>query len=267
MTLPLPVGLDLSAIGVSAAWWLEAVRRAEAAGAASAWIWDHFVSRGRLTDPVLESWTMLAGAATLTKRIRLGTFVTNVMNRHPAVLARMAATVSELSEGRLELGIGAGGHPAEHEAYGIPFPPRPVRGEHLSEALDVLRLLFTGGPADYAGEHYQLRGAYAFPAPQPPPRLVVGAQSPAGARFAARKADAWTCFGQDFERLEPAFRQALEAAGRSPADVPLLIAVELGELRIGLPELTARWHERGATELIVHDIRPDQLEGVLASLG
>ncbi len=171
---------------MSAAWWLEAARRAEAAGFASAWIWDHFVSRGRLTDPVLESWSMLASASTVTGRIRLGSFVTNVMNRHPAVLARMAATVSELSAGRLELGIGAGGHPAEHLAYGIPFPARPVRGEHLSEALDVLRLLLAGGPVDYAGQHYQLHAAHAFPAPQPPPRLLVGVQSPAGARLAAR---------------------------------------------------------------------------------
>jgi alkanesulfonate monooxygenase SsuD/methylene tetrahydromethanopterin reductase-like flavin-dependent oxidoreductase (luciferase family) len=267
MTLALPVGVNLSAIGVSAAWWLEAARRAEAAGFASAWIWDHFVSRGSLTDPVLESWSMLAGAATITGRIRLGSFVTNVMNRHPAVLARMAATVSELSAGRLELGIGAGGHPAEHLAYGIPFPARPVRGEHLSEALDVLRLLLAGGPSDYAGRHYRLEGAYAFPAPQPPPRLLVGVQSPAGARLAARKGDAWTCFGADHEALAPVFRAELQAAERVPEAVPLIVAIEVDELAPGLPEVAARWLERGASEVIIHDVKPDELEAVLAAMG
>jgi alkanesulfonate monooxygenase SsuD/methylene tetrahydromethanopterin reductase-like flavin-dependent oxidoreductase (luciferase family) len=267
MTLALPVGLNLSAIGVPAAWWLEAVKRAETAGFASAWIWDHFVSRGQLTDPVLESWSMLAGAATVTGRIRLGSFVTNVMNRHPAVLARMAATVGELSAGRLELGIGAGGHPAEHLAYGIPFPPRPIRAEHLSEALDVLRLLLAGGPADYAGQHYRLEGAHAFPAPQPPPRLIVAAETPVGARLAARKGDAWTCFGKDHEALAAVFDAELQAADRIPKSVPLLVAVEVAALAAGLPEVAARWQERGASELIIHDVKADELEDVLAAMG
>ena len=267
MTLALPVGLNLSAIGVSADWWLDAVRRAEAAGFASAWIWDHFVSRGRLTDPVLECWSMLAGAATVTGRIRLGSFVTNVMNRHPAVLARMAATVSELSAGRLELGIGAGGHPAEHDAYGIPFPARPIRGEHLSEAIDVLRLLLAGGPSDYSGRHYHLEDAHAFPAPQPPPRIIVGGETPAGARLAARNGDAWTCFGTDHEALAPVFRAELQAADRVPEAVPLIVAVEVEELAAGLPEVAARWQERGAAELIIHDVKADELEAVLATMG
>jgi alkanesulfonate monooxygenase SsuD/methylene tetrahydromethanopterin reductase-like flavin-dependent oxidoreductase (luciferase family) len=116
VAMHLPVGLNLSAIGVTTSWWLEAARRTEASGFDSVWIWDHFVSRGRLTDPLLECWSMLAAASTVTSRVRLGSFVTNVMNRHPAVLARIAATVAELSNGRLELGIGAGGHPAEHHA-------------------------------------------------------------------------------------------------------------------------------------------------------
>ena len=260
----IPVGLNLTSIGVSAAWWLEAAQRAEDVGFDSVWIWDHFVSRGRLRDPVLECWSMLAATATTTRRVRLGSFVTNVMNRHPAILARIAATVAELSAGRLELGIGAGGHPAEHHAYGIPFPERPLRGQQLREAIDVLRLLLAGGPADYEGRFYRLEGAHAFPAPQPAPRIIIGAETAAGARMAARHADAWTCFGARFETLLPEFEAELEAAGKTRDEVPILVGLEVEEVAGGLGELTARWRDRGVAEIVVHDVQPDELEAVLA---
>jgi G6PDH family F420-dependent oxidoreductase len=260
----IPIGLNLTSVAVTTDWWLDAARRTEAAGFDSVWIWDHFVSRGRLTDPLLECWSMLAAASVATERVRLGSFVTNVMNRHPAVLARIAATVAELSHGRLELGVGAGGHPAEHEAYGIPFPPRPERGQHLREAIDVLRLLLAGGPADYAGERYQLHGAHAFPAPQPPPRIIVGGETPAGARLAARHADAWTCPGSRFDELVPTFEAELRDHGRDRADVPLLITVNVQDLGADLADTAAAWHEHGASELIVHDVKADELDAVLA---
>ena len=260
----IPVGLNLSSIGVSAAWWLDAARRAEEAGFAAAWIWDHFVSRGRLQDPVLECWTTLAAACNDTSSIRLGSFVTNVMNRHPAVLARMAATAAELSGGRIELGIGAGGHPAEHAAYGIDFPERALRGEHLVEAIEVLRRLFSGGPADYEGRFYRLAGAHAYPAPQPSPRIIVAGETVVGARLAARHGDAWTCFGGKYESLVPAFEAELEAAGRRRADVPVLIGLEVDDVGDDLKALTRSWQERGASELIVHDVKPAQLGGILA---
>lgn len=260
----LPVGLNLASIGVGAAWWLDAARRSEDAGFGSAWIWDHFVSRGRLDDAVLECWTMLAAASMVTSSLRLGSFVTNVMNRHPALLARMAATAAELSNGRIELGIGAGGHPAEHTAYGIDFPDRPRRGEHLVEAIEVLRRLFSGGPVDYDGHHYRLEGAHAFPAPEPPPRIIVAGETAVGARLAARHGDAWTCFGGKYEALLPSFEAELAAVGRSRSDVPVLIGLEVEDLGSDLGAVTASWHERGASELIVHDVRPAQLDGILA---
>jgi alkanesulfonate monooxygenase SsuD/methylene tetrahydromethanopterin reductase-like flavin-dependent oxidoreductase (luciferase family) len=262
--MPIPVGVNLTSVGISAGWWLEAARRIEEAGFDSLWIWDHFVSRGRLTDPMLECWSMLAAAAVTTRRIRIGPFVSNVMNRHPAVLARIAATVAELSGGRLELGVGAGGHPAEHEAYGIPFPERPVRGEHLRETIDVLRLLLAGGPADYEGAHYRLRGAHAFPVPQPAPRIIVGGETAAGARFSARHADAWTCFAERYDELLPVFEAELRAAGRARQDVPVIVGIELGAIGDDLPGFAAAWQARGADELIVHDVKADELDAVLA---
>lgn len=263
----LPVALNLGSIGVSAGWWLEAARQAEAAGYSAALIWDHFVSRGRLSDPVLEAWSTLAAAAPQVRQLRLGTFVTNVMNRHPAVLARSVATISDLAHAPIELGIGIGGHPDEHAAYGIQFPPPRDRAEHLEEAVAVLRLLFSGGPVDFEGRHYRLAGAHAFPVPDPQPRIAVAGQTPAGARLAARLGDAWHCFGNQLDELRPTFEEALSRAGRDAADVPIVVALEVDEVGNSLGELTDRWRERGASELVIHDVRPRQLASVLALQG
>jgi alkanesulfonate monooxygenase SsuD/methylene tetrahydromethanopterin reductase-like flavin-dependent oxidoreductase (luciferase family) len=180
------------------------------------------------------------------------------------VLARIAATLDELCGGRLELGIGAGGHPAEHEAYGIDFPPRPERAEHLVEGIEILRRLFQGGPVDYQGQHYRLKEARAFPVPTPAPRIILGGETAAGARLAARHADAWTCFGGRFEALLPVFEAELEAVGRDRAEVPVLVGLEVDEVGRDLVALAARWAEAGAAELIIHDVKPHHLEAVLS---
>lgn len=273
MPARIPVGVNLTAIGVSSAWWVETARTLEAAGFSTVWCWDHFVSRGRLTDPCLECWMTLAATAASTERIRVGSFVTNVMNRHPAVLARMVATLADASGGRVELGIGIGGHPAEHEAYGIDFPDAPERVEHLEEAVEVIRLLWTGGPVSFEGSHYRLRDAYAFPAPNPPPRIVIGGEKPGGARLAARIGDAWTMNGTELDRLEPVFREGLDAAGRSRAEVDMVVSLDLkrGAGALDQPlfrDLAAeleRWQERGANELVLHWVRPGEVPALLAA--
>jgi alkanesulfonate monooxygenase SsuD/methylene tetrahydromethanopterin reductase-like flavin-dependent oxidoreductase (luciferase family) len=269
----IPVGVNLTTIGVDARWWLAAARRLEAAGYATAWAWDHFVSRGRLDDPVLECWTTLAATAATTRRLRVGSFVTNVMNRHPAVLARMVATVADLAPGRVELGIGIGGHPAEHAAYGIDFPPPTERAARLEEAVGVIRALFTGGPVGFDGGWYQLRDAHASPVPDPVPRIIIGGETPAGARLAARVGDAWTCFADRYDGLLPVFEAALAAAGRSRADVAVIVGCDVprgDDARTASAIADTRawaegWRERGADELVLHWIHPDQLEAVLTA--
>lgn len=231
------------------------------------------MSRGRLSDPVLECWTTLAATAVATSRIHVGSFVSNVMNRHPAVLARMAATVWELSRGRLEVGIGIGGHPAEHEAYGIEFPPPAERAARLEEAVAVLRLLWAGGPVDFEGEFYQLRGAHAFPAPVPVPRIVIGGEKAGGARLAARIGDAWSTNGSSLDSLMPVFDEALTRSGRTQGDVPLLVAVDFErDVPLArqplLTDLAAEadcWRARGASELIIHWARPRHIPALLAA--
>ncbi len=257
----IPIGVALGSIGVSFAWWSESARRLEAAGYAGVWCWDHFVSRGRRSDPVLEAWTTLSAVGALTTTLTVGPFVANVMNRHPAVLARMAATLQEVTGGRLVLGVGIGGHPAEHDAYGIPFPPAPERALRLREAIAVLRALWTGGPIDRPSPFYPLRGAVARPAPVPPPPIIVGAATAAGVRLAAELGDGWTTPAERFDGLVPLWRQATGRAGRK--DTGLLVLVAFGGGRAGEPALAgspwiedpatelARWRTRGADGVIV----------------
>jgi alkanesulfonate monooxygenase SsuD/methylene tetrahydromethanopterin reductase-like flavin-dependent oxidoreductase (luciferase family) len=259
----IPVGVNPTVCGVTGAWWLEAARRSEEAGFATVWAWDHFISRGNLDDPWLECFTTLTAAAVSTERIGLGTFVVNNVNRHPAVLANIVATLADFAPGRVELGIGIGGHPLEHESYGMAYGPARERAEMLEEALAVLRLLFTGGPVDFEGRHYQLREARSFPVPDPVPRITIAGMKPAGTRMAARLGDAWTCFDDTYDELRPVFDAALGDAGRSAADVGVIVGIHHEQIDEPVADLAERWRERGATELILFDLDDTELDRVL----
>ena len=257
----LPIGVSIGSIGATPEWWLESARRLEAAGYRGVWAWDHFVGGGNKTVPVVEQWTILAAAAGATGRIRIGTFVTNVMNRHPAVVARMASTLQQASGGRFSLGIGIGGNAAEHRSYGIEFPEVGERASRLEEALAVIRALWSGGPVTRPSRFYPLQEAHAYPAPEPPPPILVGAASPRGLRIAARHADGWAAEIDDYERLLPTYLEALAAEGKTREDA--WIAVGFGSGKSGQDVLTgspwveapgetwAAWAERGANEAIV----------------
>ena len=259
LTGGLPIGVNLRSIGVDVAWFRTQALRLESAGYDTVWQWDHFVSRGVRTDPVLEAWTTLSFTAAATTRIRLGTFVANVMNRHPAVLARMAATFQEASGGRLRLGMGIGGHPAEHAAYGIDFPAASERVARLEEAVALIRSLWTGGPVSSDGRYYRLTDAHAFPRPVPPPPIVIGGETPAGARLAARIGDGWTTSAPAFGRDLPAYLATLAAAGRSRSAQLVLVAFPLAvrERLADSPWIldqaaeAARWRTAGADEVVL----------------
>ncbi len=211
----LPLGVCLRSIRATPGWWLESARRLDEAGFAGVWSWDHFIGRGDKTVPVVEAWTILALAAAQTQNVTVGTFVMNVMNRHPALVARMASTLHIATGGRLVLGIGIGGAPKEHEAYGMEFPEAPERVARLEEAVAVIRALWTGGPITRPSPFYPLREAHAFPVPEPPPKIIVGGETRPGAALAARIGDGWSTFDDNFEAHLPVYLEALEAAGRS----------------------------------------------------
>src|SRR4029078_4187346 len=150
MSERLPRGVTIRTIRAEPGWWLESARRLDAAGYQGVWAWDHFVGQGDTTVPVVESWTILSVPAAQTTNVTVGPFVINVMNRHPAVLARMASTLQIASGGRLVLGVGIGGAHKEHAAYGIDFPEAKERAARLEEAIGVIRALWTGGPVTRA---------------------------------------------------------------------------------------------------------------------
>jgi len=257
----LRVGVTIGSIGADAAWWLASARRLDEAGYAGIWCWDHFVGKGDRSVPVLEQWTILAAAAATTERIGIGTFVSNVMNRHPAVLARMAGTVQGIARGRLTLGIGIGGHPAEHRAYGIEFPEAAERAARLEEAIAVIRALWTGGPVTRPSPFYPLVDAVASPRPNPVPPILVGARTPAGIRLAARAGDGWSAESDVFEALLPRYLEALAAAGRRRDEVRIVLGFGGGRTGVnaldGSPWVAdpagerARWRDAGADEVVL----------------
>ena len=163
----LPIGVCLRAIRAEPLWWLESARRLEAAGYKGLWCWDHFMGKGDPTVPVVEDWTILAMAAAQTERVTVGPFVLNVMNRHPALVARMASTLQIASGGRLILGIGIGGAPREHAAYGMAFPEPAERRARLEEAIAVIRALWTGRSGHARVAVLPAGGRRGVPDPEP----------------------------------------------------------------------------------------------------
>jgi alkanesulfonate monooxygenase SsuD/methylene tetrahydromethanopterin reductase-like flavin-dependent oxidoreductase (luciferase family) len=176
--------------------------------------------------PVVEAWTILSMAAAATERVTVAPFVLNVMNRHPALVARMASTLQQASGGRLILGIGIGGAPGEHRAYGMDFPDAPERVQRLEEAVAVIRALWTGGPVTRPSPFYPLHDAYAHPVPTPAPRILIGGETRAGARLAARIGDGWNTFEDNFEAHLPSYLESLEAAGRRREEQLVLVGFQ-----------------------------------------
>jgi F420-dependent oxidoreductase-like protein len=182
---------------VRRAYWCEAERL----GYDWASLSDHFIATpmfgARETDPWNEGWTQLAALAEATSRIHVGIIVSGVGYRHPGLLAKMAATVDVISEGRLEFGIGAGYMEAEYRMYGIPFPPAAVRIAQLDEAIRVCKLLWTQVRTDFQGQHFQLTDAVCEPKPvqRPHPPIWIGGMGEQRTlRVVAEQADGWNAF-------------------------------------------------------------------------
>jgi len=168
---------------------LDTARRAEDGGFATFLIRDHFIAEpfGHQLAPL----TALATVAAATRTLRIGSLVFANDYRHPVMLAKEVATLDVLSEGRFELGLGAGFSRAEYEQAGIAFDPPPVRVERLSEALHVVKGLFSDAPFTFAGTYYSVSSLNGFPKPlqRPHPPILVGAASSRMLSIAARHAD------------------------------------------------------------------------------
>ncbi len=152
---------------------LDTVKECERLEYDSVWIDDHLMS-GNL--PILECWTTLSALASATSRIRLGTMVTSNAFRNPGLLAKMGATLDVISNGRLELGLGAGIQREEHEAYGFPFPDLKSRAERLGESIEIIKALWTQTKATFSGKYVKVANASCEPKPiqKPHPPVTIG---------------------------------------------------------------------------------------------
>ena len=241
-TRPLKVGLLLPETegqfdGGTAHWsdLRTMTRLAEEVGFDSVWITDHLIQRhpGQAPRGPWEGWSLLAALAAVTDRVAIGPLVICTGYRNPALLAKMADTVDEISGGRLILGLGAGWHEPEYRAFGYPFDHRVARFE---EALTIITGLLREGHVDFAGTYYQARDCELRPRgprPQGPP-LWIGTVGPRMLELTARHADAWNAwFDKTGNRVEnvPALRDAVDAAcaavGRDPATLERTLAVNV----------------------------------------
>jgi F420-dependent oxidoreductase-like protein len=175
--------------------WFRLAERVETVGLDSLWRSDHFFSvMGRTNRASLEAWVSLTALAQRSSRIQFGPLVSPMTFRHPALLARMAAAVDALSEGRLVVGLGAGWNESEHAAYSIMLPPMKERMDRLEEGIAVIRALWQGGPVDFSGRYYSLHRATALPRPHQkpgPPVLIGGDGEVRLLRIVAEHADEW----------------------------------------------------------------------------
>lgn len=230
----------------------------------AAWLFDHFYPIGveARSGPCFEGWTALAYLAGASRRLRLGLIVSSVTYRHPALLANMCATIDQASNGRLEIGLGAGWNEIEHSAYGLPFPPVGERMDMLEEACAVIHSLLTAPVTSFAGQHFRLDAARCEPkaVQQPRPPFVLGGQGERRLlRIAARWADQWNYPGTTAEGL----RDKLAVLHRHCADVgrdPAAIEVSMHLFHPTEPAaaaaLAGELADAGCTHVVLYMQRP-----------
>ena len=277
--------------GMSYADTLAMTRAGEALGFEAALLAEHYYPSGQPdaypggcgARMAADAWMYLAGLARETGRIRLGTLVSPVTFRHPSVLAKMAATLDHLSNGRAELGIGAGWLEPEHVAYGFDFPPPARRVDLVEEQLQVISGLWSEDPFSHDGRAYHLKEAHFTPRPiqQPRPTLIVGGSSAAERlpKLAAKYADEYVINSPSLEQCRAArekLDRACETNGRDPSSVRLsaFVAICVGATRGDVDaafETYARSNPQYVRMLSSRDNwivgTPDQAHARLAALG
>src|SRR5215472_7969458 len=248
---------------------------------------DHFMPNGPgpdvLDGDILECWSVIAALAASVPRIRLAPLVTSVTFRHPAVLAKIAAAVDQISHGRLTLGVGAGWQQNEHAAYGIALGTVRERMDRFEEAVQILRSLLSQPRTTVTGQYFRLRDAPNQPAPVQDrmPLLIGGRGERRTMRIAARYADEWNCWTTPelLAHKVSVLRAHCEQVGRDPGDIHvstqalMYLSTDQEWLRdqrqdeLGAPggpviagtpgemvDIVARYREAGADELIVPDL-------------
>jgi F420-dependent oxidoreductase-like protein len=244
--------------------WLEADRL----GFDTAWGHDHMLNQNEIHLPEDEGWTALAALLALSKQIRGGLMVTANTFRHPSLLAKMATTCDHISNGRVQVGLGAGWLEEEHREYGLDFPPVGERMRRLAEACQILKALWTEPRATFEGRYYQVREAYHEPKPiqKPHPPIVIGVSGEqVGLKIVARYADEWNLSGgspEDFRRKSAIIDGYCREIGRDPAEIERSVQFQPEAMQGDFVTKAGSYIEAGATHLILTCPVPYSAEGV-----
>ncbi len=200
----------------------------------SAWNWDHFYPlTGDTHGANFEGWSMLAAMAEATSRIRIGCQVTGMIYRHPAVLANIAATVDVISDGRLELGVGAGWNQQECDAYGIDLPPLRERFDRFDEGVEAMVRLLSDRTTTFEGQYVKLTDAYCEPKPvqRPHPPITIGGRGKTRTlKTTARWAQQWNAIAsdpEDWKSLKQVLVDHCASIGRDPAEITCSVNVRM----------------------------------------
>jgi probable F420-dependent oxidoreductase len=203
---------------------LEEARLADDTGWYGVWLADHYMPDTGDTTPArgdtYECWALLPALAAVTERIRVGTLVSPTSVHHPALLAKRASAVDQLSGGRMVLGLGAGWQVNEHHAYGIELEPPGKRVSRFEEAIQIVAAMLSEESTTFHGAYYDITDAPCDPKPvQSPLPLLVGTRSPRMLRITARHADAWNTWGDPEEAAarRTSLLEACYEVGRDPA--------------------------------------------------
>ena len=238
----------------------------------SGWLFDHFYPIfSDSTGPCLEGWVTLTALAQATKRLRLGTLVTGIHYRHPAVLANMAATLDIVSGGRLELGIGAGWNEEESGAYGISVGTPKERSDRFEEACEVIIGLLSDDTTSFRGTYYELTSARCNPTPiqRPhPPICIGGSGEKRTLRTAARFAQHWNFVGgtvEEFAHKRDVLHDHCADLGRDPEEILLSSHLRFEGDPAATAAAAAALAEAGAGLAIVY-LRPPLTPAVLEPL-
>jgi alkanesulfonate monooxygenase SsuD/methylene tetrahydromethanopterin reductase-like flavin-dependent oxidoreductase (luciferase family) len=222
------VGVQLPEVEREVRWpeLLAMARAAEESGFDSIWLGDHLLYRGGAERPERgpwEVWTLLAALAAATERVALGPLVASAAFHPPGLIAKMAATIDEVSDGRLVLGLGAGWNADEFSAFGLPYDHRVAR---FAESFAIVRRLLDGERVTLAGRFWQADDAVLLPRPRPRPRLMVGSNGPRMLSLTLPHVDAWNTWYDDygnsaegFAALDATITAAARDAGRDPAEI------------------------------------------------
>lgn len=216
MPHPFRFGVQASAAANRSA-WVELARRVEDQGYSTLTMPDHL---GEQLAPV----PALMAAADATTTLRVGGLVLDNDFKHPVVLAKELATLDVLSDGRLEIGIGAGWMRADYDGTGIPYDPPAVRIDRMVEAIRIIKALLASGPAELEGDHYQVTGVEGFPKPvqQPHPPILIGGQGDRMLRVVAEHADIWNYPGPpsaEFRQRDQVLNEHCAALGRDSSEI------------------------------------------------